>query len=69
MSANGAKILGMDDSIGSIEVGKIADLAVIEADLAADPANIKKVVTVFKNGVGFDSAKLIASITGYVGVR
>ena len=69
MSANGAKILGMDDSIGSIEVGKIADLAVIGADLAADPANIKKVVTVFKNGVGFDSAKLIASITGYVGVR
>tara|TARA_Y100001001_G_C7877817_1_gene263560 strand:- start:16 stop:750 length:735 start_codon:yes stop_codon:yes gene_type:complete len=69
MSANGAKILGMDDSIGSIEVGKIADLVVIEADLAADPANIKKVVTVFKNGVGFDSAKLITSITGYVGVR
>ena len=69
MSANGAKILEMEDSIGSIEVGKIADLAVIEADLAADPANIKKVVTVFKNGVGFDSAKLIASITGYVGVR
>jgi len=69
MSANGAKILEMDDSIGNIEVGKIADLAVIEADLAADPANIKKVVTVFKNGVGFDSAKLIASITGYVGVR
>ena len=69
MSANGAKILGMDDSIGSIEVGKIADLAVIGADLAADPANIKKVVTVFKNGIGFDSAKLIASIAGYVGVR
>ena len=69
MSANGAKILEMADSIGSIEVGKIADLAVIGADLAADPANIKKVVTVFKNGVGFDSAKLIASITGYVGVR
>mgnify|MGYP000143725027 FL=1 len=62
MSANGAKILGMDDSIGSIEVGKIADLAVIGADLAADPANIKKVVTVFKNGIGFDSAKLIASM-------
>ena len=69
MSANGAKILEMEDSIGSIEVGKIADLAVIGADLAADPANIKKVVTVFKNGVGFDSAKLIASLTGYVGVR
>ena len=47
----------------------IRDRAVIEADLAADPANIKKVGTVFKNGVGFDSAKLIASITGYVGVR
>ncbi len=69
MSANGAKILDMDDRLGTIEVGKIADLVVIDADLAADSANIKKVVTVFKNGIGFDSAKLIDSVTGFVGVR
>lgn len=69
MSANGAKILDMDDRLGTIEAGKIADLAVIDADLAADPANIRKVVTVFKNGIGYDSAKLIESVTGFVGVR
>jgi hypothetical protein len=30
---------------------------------------IRNVVTVFKGGVGFDSAKLIASVQGLVGVR
>ena len=30
---------------------------------------IGKVVTVFKNGVGYDSAKLIASVRGTVGLR
>ena len=69
MSANGARILGMDDRVGTIEVGKIADLVVIDGELAANPSNIKRVVTVFKNGIGFDSAKLIESVTGVVGVR
>ena len=30
---------------------------------------IGKVVTVFKNGVGYDSAKLITSVRGTVGLR
>ncbi len=69
MSANGAKVLGADKDLGTITSGKVADLVLIRGDLAADPASIRNVVTVFKGGVGYDSAKLIASVKGLVGVR
>lgn len=68
MSANGAKILGVYAKTGSIEAGKAADLVVLNGDLAADPSTIRKVTTVFKDGVGYDSPKLIASVKGRVGI-
>ena len=69
MTANGAKVLGVYDEVGSVELGKTADLVVIEGDLTADPARIRNVTTVFKAGVGFDSAKLIDAVRGEVGIR
>ena len=68
MTANGAKILGVYDKLGSVEKGKLADLVVLQGDLAADPSVIRKVSTVFKDGVGYDSAKLIAAVKGRVGI-
>ncbi|HEU5184038.1 MAG TPA: amidohydrolase family protein, partial [Gemmatimonadaceae bacterium] len=68
MSANGAKILGVYERLGSVERGKLADLVVLQGDLAADPTVIRKTTTVFKDGVGYDSAKLIASVKGRVGI-
>jgi imidazolonepropionase-like amidohydrolase len=68
LSANGAKILGVYDRLGSVERGKIADLVVMQGELAADPTVIRKVTTVFKDGVGYDSAKLIAAVKGRVGI-
>ena len=68
MTANGAKILGVYDKLGSVEKGKLADLVVLQGDLAADPSVIRKVTTVFKDGVGYDSAKLIADVKGRVGI-
>jgi imidazolonepropionase-like amidohydrolase len=68
MSANGAKILGVYDRLGSIEPGKIADVVVLRGDLASNPSVIRNVVTVFKDGVGYDSAKLIAAVKGRVGI-
>ena len=65
---NGAKYLGRDARVGTIAVGKQADLVVIAGDPAATIADIRKVETVFKQGVGFDPAKLIASVSGKVGI-
>jgi imidazolonepropionase-like amidohydrolase len=68
MTANGAKILGGYEKFGSIEAGKNADLVVLNGNLASDPSVIRKVTTVFKDGVGYDSPKLIASVAGRVGI-
>jgi len=67
-SLNGATYLGKASSIGSIAVGKQADLVVIGGNPAADIADIRKVEMVFKQGVGYDPAKLIASVKGKVGL-
>ena len=67
MSANGAMILGEDD-LGTVEVGKIADLVVLSGDLTADPAVIRNVTVVFKDGVGYDSPKMLEDVRGRVGI-
>jgi len=69
MTLNGARILGVDRELGSVEQGKLADLVVIRGDLVADPTAIKQVVTVFKEGIGYDSAKLFALVKGRVGIN
>jgi imidazolonepropionase-like amidohydrolase len=69
MSLNGAMILGADKEIGTIEVGKAADLIVVNGNPAAVPRDLRNVVTVFKDGVGYDSAKLLKSVKGIVGLR
>lgn len=69
MSLNGATILGIADETGSIEPGKHADLVLIDGDLASDPALIRNVELVFRDGVAFDSAYIIRGIEGSVGVR
>jgi enamidase len=65
---NGAKYLGRDAKIGSIAVGKQADVVLIDGNPAATIAEIRKVETVFKQGVGFDPVKLIESVKGQVGI-
>lgn len=65
---NGAKYLGRDARVGSLAVGKQADLVVIAGNPAATIADIRKVETVFKQGVGYDPGRLIASVTGKAGL-
>jgi imidazolonepropionase-like amidohydrolase len=69
MTLNGARVLGTDAQYGSIAVGKLADLVVINGDPIRTPGAIRNVVTVFKDGLGYDSAKLIESVRGAVGIR
>jgi hypothetical protein len=66
---NGAKYMGKDATIGSIAPGKRADLVILGGNPAENIANIEKVETVFKGGVGYDPAKLIQSVSGLVGLR
>jgi imidazolonepropionase-like amidohydrolase len=68
-SFNGAKFLGEDARIGSINVGKQADLMVVKGNPAANISDIERVEIVFKDGVGYDSEKLIQSVQGLVGIR
>lgn len=56
-------------SIGTVAAGKSADLVVIHGNHAQDVTDIEKVETVFKDGVGYDSAKLIESVRGQVGLH
>jgi imidazolonepropionase-like amidohydrolase len=64
---NGATFLGLADRIGSIAPGKDADLVVVRGNPAADIHDVEKVETVFKDGVGYDSAKLLDSVEGRYG--
>jgi imidazolonepropionase-like amidohydrolase len=68
-SFNGAKFLGEDARIGSIAVGKQADLMVVKGNPATNISDIEKVELVFKDGVGYDSEKLVQSVQGLVGIR
>jgi imidazolonepropionase-like amidohydrolase len=68
MSANGAKLLGESDRRGTIEPGKVADLAVIRGNPVLAPADIYNMTVVFRDGVGYDSAKLIESVKGKIGL-
>jgi imidazolonepropionase-like amidohydrolase len=68
-TANGAEFLGELGRIGTLEAGKVADIVVIRGDPSTKITDIEKVEIVFKDGVGFDSAKLIDSAKGMVGLR
>jgi len=65
---NGATYLGRADKVGSIALGKQADLVVLDGDPSARIDDIRKVSMVFKEGIGYDPAKLIASVRGKVGL-
>jgi imidazolonepropionase-like amidohydrolase len=64
---NGATFLGRDHQIGSIAVGKNADLVVVKGNPIQNIGDIENVELVFKDGVGYDSPKLFESVKGRYG--
>ena len=67
-TANGAEYMGEEQRIGTLAAGKQADLVLINGDPSTRIDDIEKVDTVFKDGVGYDSQKLIQSVRGTVGL-
>jgi hypothetical protein len=68
LTLNGARILGEEARIGSVAAGKNADLVVIRGDPVATPSQIYEVTHVFRDGIGYDPARLREFATGKVGV-
>jgi imidazolonepropionase-like amidohydrolase len=64
---NGAKAMGLDTRTGTIAVGKQADLLVVRGDPSRAIEEVRHVETVFRQGVGYDSGKLIDSVKKSVG--
>ena len=68
-SYNGARLLGVEKEVGSIEAGKAADLVVVAGDPSKTISDFRNVETVFKDGVGYDAKKLLDSVRGSVGIQ
>ena len=64
---NGAIYLGREKEIGSVAIGKNADLVVIKGDPSRQISDIENVEIVFKDGIGYDSQKLLDSVRGRYG--
>ena len=66
---NGAQYLGELGRIGTLAAGKQADMVLIKGDPSRDIGDIRRVETVFKDGVGYNPARLIDAARGNVGIR
>lgn len=69
MTLNGARILGQQERIGSVEPGKAADLVVIRGNLLDNPNAIRNMSIVFRDGYAFDPIKLRNEVRGKLGAR
>jgi imidazolonepropionase-like amidohydrolase len=64
---NGAIALGIEQKTGTIDVGKEADLIIIDGDPSQNISDIRKTIIVFKDGVGYNSKRIFESVKGKVG--
>ena len=60
-----AQILKRDHDLGTIEAGKLADFIIVDGDPTRNMSDIRRIVTVVKDGLVFDPNALYAE----VGVR
>ena len=64
---NGARALGVDDRLGSIEVGKLADLYVVRGNPLDDIKAARDIKLVVRDGIGYDPEELLRSAEGKIG--
>ncbi|GAB3264472.1 amidohydrolase family protein [Chitinimonas naiadis] len=66
---NGAVYLGRERDIGSVTVGKRADLVLYQGSLSQDATALRRIVWTMKAGVAYDSGKIKAAYKGKVGLQ
>lgn len=64
---NGATFLGIDQDVGSIEVGKRANLVLIDGRPDESIDHVQHVALVFKDGVAYRPEALVDSVRGTLG--
>lgn len=67
-TSNGATALGIDERVGTIEAGKLADLVVVRGDPSERVEDVGNTVWVFKAGTRYDPRALLASVKGTIGL-
>jgi imidazolonepropionase-like amidohydrolase len=66
---NGARAIGMGDRVGSIEVGKLADLFVVKGNPLRNIRATRTVHLVMKGGTFYETRELLDSVRGMLGPR
>jgi imidazolonepropionase-like amidohydrolase len=65
----GARFLGIADRVGTIAVGKEADLLIVRGDPATNIQDLSNVERVYANGKAYDPQALLSEVRGQVGWR
>ena len=68
-TVNGAKVMGKERDLGSVEPGKLADLIILDADPLAKVDNLSRVYRTIKGGTVFVPTELMRSIRQAQGRR
>jgi hypothetical protein len=66
---NGARAFGLEQELGSIAPGKLADLFVVRGNPLEDIRHARNVELVMRGGVPYDAADLLKSVEGTIGPR
>jgi len=66
---DGARFLQVESELGSLSVGKVADLIIVSGKPDQKIEDIKNVEIVFHKGIGYDSKKLRKQVKGLVGLH
>lgn len=66
-TVNAARAMGVDERLGTVEVGKYADLLVVRGDPLEDITDTRKGHVVIRSGRVYDPERLLRSIRGRLG--